>query len=470
MGYLVLLFFLSCSLGLNSVKEEDGVLVLNDSNFDQILNDYPQILVEFYAPWCKFCQKFAPMYSKAAERLMKEDSSIRIAKIDATENIETALKYNIEGYPTLKFFTNSKPSEYTGNKNEQGIYNWLLKKMGPSTKELDSKNSLEVFMSTNDVSIVLFSTDPDLTKTYEKIAKNSEGNIYFTCKDPTKWGDFNINSMSLAVFKGKDLVIEEFKGNFIENEISKFIERSLLPWLIPFDEKAIQIVFGKQNPCLFIFRKDSDDIKYSSALEILSKKLKGSPMISFADLSNPSNRRLVEYLGFTANWMPFALIVNQKSQKFIYRNEITEESLYNFVERWRKGIEKPYLKSQPLPNNPYSDGMTTIVGENFAEVVFDKKFDVFVEFFAPWCSHCKKLAPEYTKVARAFKGVDTVVVAKIDATENEVEGFDIQEFPTLKFFPANNKDGIDYKGPKDAKSIEEFIRTNAALPMKREEL
>ena len=63
-----------------------------------------------------------------------------------------------------------------------------------------------------------------------------------------------------------------------------------------------------------------------------------------------------------------------------------------------------------------------------------------------------------------------MIIAKIDATENEVEGFNVQEFPTLKFFPANNKEGIDYNGKKDADSIEEFIRTYAALPMKKTDL
>lgn len=48
-----------------------------------------------------------------------------------------------------------------------------------------------------------------------------------------------------------------------------------------------------------------------------------------------------------------------------------------------------------------------------------------VEFYAPWCGHCKKLAPIYEEVAKYFRGFDKLVIAKVDATENEIEGLSI---------------------------------------------
>ena len=466
----MVLTFLLLSLTAALFKEEDHVIILEDSNFQEALIVHPNLLVEFYAPWCKFCQKLAPMYSQAAIRLLKENPQIRIAKTDATANIESAHKYNIEGYPTFKFFTNGEPSEYTGVKNEDGIVNWLIKKIGPATKKLESDSDFSNFLKENIISVALFSKDPELQSLFGKIAKNSEGNYFAVCEVEEIQKRYGETEHFLVVFKETDEKQEVFTGPFLESEIVKFIERSLVPWIMPFDDKVVQLVFKKQIPCFFLFRKESDHEQYDPILQSLSVNLKGFPFITYADLTVSSNKRLVEFLGLPPNWMPFSVLVNEKLQKFIQKDSLTLESLTNFCERWQKGLEKPFLRSQPIPKIQKDNNVRILVGESFNEVVFDRNFDVLVEFYAPWCGHCKKLAPEYTKLANKYKDSKTLIIAKIDASENEVENFDIQEFPTIKFFPANNKDGIDYIGKKDMEGLERFILDNSALPIIKEEL
>ncbi|KAL3899534.1 MAG: hypothetical protein SGCHY_001968 [Lobulomycetales sp.] len=83
-----------------------------------------------------------------------------------------------------------------------------------------------------------------------------------------------------------------------------------------------------------------------------------------------------------------------------------------------------------------------------------------VEFYAPWCGHCKKLAPTWEKVAEAFKNEHNCVVAKVDATAQPSlgEAYGVTGYPTLKFFPANAKESpVAYESGRDEDSIVEFL-------------
>ena len=88
---------------------DEGVLVLTDSNFDEAVKKHSDgILVEFYSPWCGHCQQLAPEYAKAAEILGKKSPPRYLAKVDATEQEATSKRFNVEGFPTLKWFVDSE--------------------------------------------------------------------------------------------------------------------------------------------------------------------------------------------------------------------------------------------------------------------------------------------------------------------------------------------------------------------------
>jgi protein disulfide-isomerase A1 len=76
------------------------------------------------------------------------------------------------------------------------------------------------------------------------------------------------------------------------------------------------------------------------------------------------------------------------------------------------GTLKPHIKSAPIPETN-DEAVRVVVADSLEQEVVDAKKDVFVEFYAPWCGHCKKLAPILEEVAEIYKAVDPeVVIAK----------------------------------------------------------
>jgi len=106
--------------------------------------------------------------------------------------------------------------------------------------------------------------------------------------------------------------------------------------------------------------------------------------------------------------------------------------------------------------------------ENFDTFVVSS-VSSFIEFYAPWCGHCKKLAPEYEIVYDAFKRYSNVVVARVDCTvENSLCGkYGVTGYPTLKWFPVGGGEPQAYSGGRTADDIISFINSNAGTKAAR---
>ncbi|KAL9932274.1 hypothetical protein V8E36_008753 [Tilletia maclaganii] len=148
---------------------------------------------------------------------------------------------------------------------------------------------------------------------------------------------------------------------------------------------------------------------------------------------------------------------NGITAKESYSGPRTLEALAAYITE-QTGV-RPRIKPTPPP------AAVQLNANNFESIVFDSDKTVLVEFYAPWCGHCKNLAPIYEQVAQAFSNDDDCVLAQLDADNQVNRGlaakYGVEGFPTLKLFKKGPKvvkdEPEDYLLGRDLESLMVFM-------------
>merc|ERR1711953_1326714 len=207
------------------INKDEGVLVLTNDNFEEAIEANEFVLVEFYAPWCGHCKALAPEYAKAAGVLAEKDSPIKLGKVDATEESKLAEKFEVRGYPTLKFFKNGKPVEYGGGRTADTIVSWVEKKTGPPAKALAGADDAKAFVEGKDVAVI---------------------------GDEALCSEHGVSGEGLVVLKTFDDGKATLAEDLTEENIAKFISSESLPLVIDFNHETAQKIFSGEVKSHFL--------------------------------------------------------------------------------------------------------------------------------------------------------------------------------------------------------------------------
>lgn len=105
---------------------------------------------------------------------------------------------------------------------------------------------------------------------------------------------------------------------------------------------------------------------------------------------------------------------------------------------------------------------TELTGKNFDESIAGK--GAFVKFYAPWCGHCKRLAPVWDELAEEFAGSESVLIADVDCTKSDntnlCSKYGVRGYPTIKAFTASDPDGKAYEGGRDLDALKAYADEN----------
>uniref|UniRef100_A0A7N0V2A6 Protein disulfide-isomerase n=1 Tax=Kalanchoe fedtschenkoi TaxID=63787 RepID=A0A7N0V2A6_KALFE len=450
--------------------DEKDVVVLKERNFSDVIEKNRFVMVEFYAPWCGHCQALAPEYAAAATEL-KADGVV-LAKVDATEENELSQEYDVQGFPTVIFFIDGDHKPYTGQRTKEGIVAWIRKKTGPGVANLTSVEEAQKVLDSESKVVLAFLNSlvgPESEEFAGASRLEDDVNFYQTVNpDVAKLFHIDADAKRPAVVMVKKEAekLSHFDGKYTKSAIAEFAFANKLPLVTIFTRESAPMIFEsaiKKQILLFATKKDSE--KVVPIFEQAARLFKGKLIFVFVESDNEDvGKPVSEYFGVTGDAPKvLAYTGNDDGKKFFLEGEVTLDTLKTFGGDFLEDKLKPFFKSDPIPETNDGD-VKIVVGDNFDEIVLDESKDVLLEIYAPWCGHCQSLEPTYKKLAKHLKGVDSIVIAKMDGTTNEHPRAKSDGFPTILFFPAGNK-SFD-PGERTVVEFYKFLKKNAAITFK----
>ncbi|XP_070840638.1 protein disulfide-isomerase A3-like isoform X1 [Chaetodon trifascialis] len=461
-----------------AVSSRRDVLELGDTDFDYLATEHETMLVKFYAPWCGHCKKLAPEFEKAATRLK---GAVQLAKVDCTAHSETCGRFGVSGYPTLKIFRNGRDSApYDGPRTADGIYHYMKKQTGPDSVHLKTEEDLQTFINHYDASIVgVFSGDSSHLSEFLRAAALLREQFRFSHTDDLKLVEkYGVKSDCVVLFRPPRLSspfedsVVVFSDFLTIGSLRRFI-RDHIHGLCPHmtvetrDRLRVRDLLTAYYDLDYHHNPRGSNYWRNRVMKVVSKYAGRGLMFSVANKKDFLSELEDDFgLGTSdGGELPFVTIRTKLGHKYTMREEFTRDgqSLERFLDDYFTGRLKRYVKSEPVPERNTA-AVQVVVAESFDDIVNNPDKDVLIQFYSPSCPHCKKLEPVYRELADKLSSDPNVVIAKMNAADNDVPlGFDVHGYPTIYFAPAGRKDEpVRYEGGRELKDFLKFLKREAS--------
>lgn len=438
---------------------DSAVVKLTSETFSKYLAEHPLVLAEFFAPWCGHCKALGPHYSQAADILEAKD--IQLAQIDCTEEAELCQSQGIRGYPTLKVFRGEdSPSDYEGPRSAEGIVNYMIKQSLPAVSLIDDVADLDDFI-TEATAAVIVETGVKQNETFHKLSDLHRDDFSFVqTKSPEYTKKYGKDKLLIFLPDSSEPIV--YKGDESYDHLVEWLSVETKPYFGELDGATYQSYVSSNLPLAYLFYNTPEEREqWKDTIVKAAKDFRG--VLNFVGIDASKYGRHAENLNMDQEFPLFVIhdLPNNKKYGFPQDQKLTVKELPKFLKKYKAGEIEPKVKSEEIPEKQETS-VVKIVGKTHNQIVNDETKDVLVKYYAPWCGHCKRLAPTYEELADLYKssteGQEKVVIANVDATLNDVD-VDISGYPTLILYPAGDKSNpIVHQGGRDLESLVAFVK------------
>ena len=237
--------------------------------------------------------------------------------------------------------------------------------------------------------------------------KHRDEYLFGLVTDEAAMGIAGITGPSVVVYRSFDEHVTTYPypiASASVGDLEEWLKELSLPVLgeVNGDNYAIYSASPKPLAYLFIDPSQEDHVAHVEAVKAIAREHKSK--INFVWIDAIKFGDHAKALNLPEPFWPSFVIQDLSTQlKYPHDQNLppTTERIADMVNKFVAGELVPELKSQPIPPTQ-DESVYNVVGKNFDEVVFDESKDVFIELYASWCGHCKRLKPTWDSLGDHF--------------------------------------------------------------------
>ena len=451
---------LTITQALYPYAEQDNIINIGDPTWQTAINEFPAgLIVHFYEPYCFPCRQFWPELHKSAQDLLSSKSAAKIGKIECHDEIKLCNARGVSAFPTILLHKGEAHYEYRGPRVAEAFTAWVHKAVDYKYPTADSEEDLF-----DRSSVVILVKDTNVNNVNEAILGLLDIAEVFVAGSSLK-SKLGSNSAVILTQGGQSVTVApQENGESIRNKVKDlFAQGKAVPnfsW-----EMSSQLKDDKNYDFAVFFRtksfKSGSDAaqQFDKAAQEFSKA--NSIIFAYVNVVDDMvGDTVAQLFGVAEDDQPTVGLISKKGkplQKYKLDGDVTFSSIQKLIQDWQAGSGTRYYMSAEVP-----DGQTGYVRElvtkNYNDVTNDPKSNVLVMLYFPWCEPCVKLEPTWKALAYRSRSDKNVVVARIDISQNDVQGYDISDYPVILFYPeGDSKKAVQYTGQTNINGIKNFL-------------
>uniref|UniRef100_A0AAY4C4V4 protein disulfide-isomerase n=1 Tax=Denticeps clupeoides TaxID=299321 RepID=A0AAY4C4V4_9TELE len=430
-----------------TITEENGVLLLTKSNFKQALGLHQQLLVHFYAPLSGDAMGSIMEFSKAAKELKDTPITTKLGRVDVTKQKELAEELNVTMVPSMRLYLSGdkhSPIQCPVLKHSTAILTWLQRREGPSAEVLADLSQSETFLKSHD--LVVLGLFKDVKRGPVDVFYSVAGDVAdlpFGVTDSDEvFRTFQLTSDSVLLLKESKLESTfEVSEETTKEDLITFIRIHEFELVTEYTGKTASQILSSlvmNHLLLFINKTEKNFPDLHHAFQTTAAHFRGQILFVLVDADEPRNGRVMEYFHVRAEDTPTVRMVNLTDhlQYQLQSDRLDTLTLTHFCQEYLLGRAKVKMHSEPVPEDWDKKPVKELVGLNFERVVFNDKNNVLVLFYSGWNAESRALFPLWEELAQRFRNHDNVVIARLDATLNDINIRTLEKPPSIRLFPA----------------------------------